>query len=92
LADQPDWFDPLVSRGTHEALGWLRNASTRYEGSGQNPTVGAISRQFFNADQRTFDTGEVEKCFMKARQLVKTPNHHKLRHLFRVKLPPALKK
>jgi len=61
LANEPDAFDALVSRDTHEALGWLRNASTRYEGSGQYPIAGMISRQFLNANQRTFDTRELEK-------------------------------
>jgi hypothetical protein len=61
LANEPDWFDALVSRGTHEASGWLSNASTRYEGSGQYPIAGTISRQFLNADQRTFDPRELEK-------------------------------
>jgi hypothetical protein len=61
LANEPDSFDALVSRGTHAASGWLRNASTRYEGYEQYPIAGTISRQFLNADQRTFDTRELEK-------------------------------
>jgi hypothetical protein len=75
LATELDSFDALVSKGTHEALGWLKSAATRCAGFEQYPILGTISRQFLNADQRTFDTGELEKCFMKARQLVKLLHH-----------------
>jgi hypothetical protein len=61
LANEPESFDALVSRDTLEALGWLRNASTRYKGSERYPVVGTISRQFLDADRRTSDTRELEK-------------------------------